>query len=188
MKAVRVLWLLALGLALSLGAAQAKVSPPPQADAVTIKPYVQRSLLEACQAAVRMGHLNEVPQLDFQAVVQLLYGNCPDVRPIAAYSLGEIGDPQAYGALVGQLKHQDGHLRAAAARALGKIGDPRAVPYLANLVLDQSQPTYVRCDAAAALGMIGGQGAAAPLRQVASGEKGQLQRDAARSLARLSPL
>lgn len=186
MKAVKVLCLLALGLAVSLGLAQAEVPSASPADAVTIKPYVHKPLLGAFQAAVRMGHLDKVPpQLDLQAVVQLLYSQCPDGRPIAAYSLGEIGDPRAYGALVGQLSHEDGHLRAAAARALGKIGDPRAVPYLANLLLDRSQPLCVRWDALAALRMIGGRGAAAALRQTAVAESGHLQREASRSLARL---
>lgn len=77
MKTLRVSLMLALAVLISWGTAQAKGLPQAQADNFRIQPYVMQSLLRACEAAIRMGHLTEVPRLDLDGVIMLLHDNCP---------------------------------------------------------------------------------------------------------------
>jgi HEAT repeat protein len=76
-----------------------------------------------------------------------------DVRWMAAWVLGEIGDAAAVPGLLAALRDADWYVRKAAAKALGEIGDAAAVPGLLAALRDADW--YVREAAAAALGQIG---------------------------------
>jgi HEAT repeat protein len=78
-------------------------------------------------------------------------------RRQAAYRLGELGSNEALSDLVASLKAEDEVLRRIAAKSLGKIGDPKVVSVLNALMQDAQASIAVRCAAACALGMIGGQ-------------------------------
>ena len=75
----------------------------------------------------------------------------PEVRRLAAWTLGEIGDARATKALVGALKDQDGFTRDAATEALRQIGQPAVEALIAAL---SDRDARVRELAARALGSI----------------------------------
>jgi HEAT repeat protein len=73
-----------------------------------------------------------------------------DVRANAAFSLGDLGDSQAFAPLIVALEDRSPDLRGSAAYALGQLRDPQAIlPLIA--VLDDENP-LVRYCAALALG------------------------------------
>jgi HEAT repeat protein len=76
----------------------------------------------------------------------------PDVRLIAASSLGETGNPRARAALEAVLPDADANVAAAAADALGNLGDPRSVEPLASLL---TADPWRATAAVVALGRIG---------------------------------
>lgn len=80
-------------------------------------------------------------------------GNDTDSRHIAAYVLGEIGDPRAVDPLIKTLKDKTEHVRTRAAHSLGQIGDPRAVDPLIVALTDNWRD--MRKAAAEALAKIG---------------------------------
>lgn len=62
-----------------------------------------------------------------------------NIRTVAAYLLGEIGDPRAVSALINALNDEDeDDIRIGTAWALGDIGDSTAVPALINALSDEN--------------------------------------------------
>lgn len=91
-----------------------------------------------------------------EAVVRLmdmLNDEEPDVREVAAQSLGHIGDPVALPLLVTLLHDPASEVRRSVAEALGHIGDRTAVPALAAVLHDED--SWVRWATIEALGNIG---------------------------------
>lgn len=96
--------------------------------------------------------LSEMASLENRAVFERLAGDAdPDVRSVAAFTLGRLGDSGAIPTLVGLLEDEAWAVRANAAQALGTIGDPAATPHLENLPKDPDQHQQVRLAAELAL-------------------------------------
>ena len=87
------------------------------------------------------------------ALIQALGDSNSAVRAVAAWALGDLGDPRAVPALIQALGDSDRDVRRAAAEALGAIGDPQAVPALIKALGDSDRA--VRRAAAEALVKIG---------------------------------
>jgi HEAT repeat protein len=117
--------------------------------------FALNKLQRTCQNAAAAGCQVSVAQLTPQAVMELTTCSCRQVRAVAVYTLGEMGQAEAVELLVGLLQDPDRHIRRIAARALGKIGDRRALEPLAALLADEGQDVGVRCTAAWALGCLG---------------------------------
>ena len=138
-----------------------------------------------------------------------------EVRTLAAWSLGRLGDKRAVGLLAAALKDKDEQVRAAAAGALKGIADPGAVQALAEAMTDQAsdvgdsaaeamtalgpaavQPLIaalkdkdprVRARAAGALGELADQQAVAPLVAALKDDDERVPRLAAEALAKIGP-
>ena len=78
----------------------------------------------------------------------------PGLQKVTFRALGEIGSPDATGALANKLEMDNDNVRPYAARALGLIGDTRAIDPLAE-TLDSDGVDTVRAAAAWALRQIG---------------------------------
>ncbi|MCX7017101.1 MAG: RecQ family ATP-dependent DNA helicase [Candidatus Sumerlaeota bacterium] len=97
------------------------------------------------------------------------------------WATGDLELPAAEGWLAGRLESPDAELRRPACEALRKIGGPRAERLLLELLLKERDDT-VQASAVAALGWVGGAGAAFALeRFAASGASSERLRGAARS-------
>ena len=78
----------------------------------------------------------------------------PEVRRLAVYALGEVGDASAVPALLEALKDSNEEVRRGAADALGEIGDASAAPALLEALKDSYDEEMLK-HAAGALGKIG---------------------------------
>lgn len=85
----------------------------------------------------------------------------PNVRQVAARSLGQIGDHAALPALMDAIGSGHPSIVRAAAKALGRCGDPRAVPLLLPLTHSSDPPM-----AQVALDALVGAGGAAPSPEI----------------------
>jgi HEAT repeat protein len=139
------------------------------------------------------------------ALIQALKDESWVVRQVAAWVLGEIGDPQAVPALLQAhkddwyvrkaveealekiglpavpalmeaLKDENGDVRYAAALALGKIGDPQAVPALIEALKDKEGDARVIAIVAKALAKIGDPQAIPALLEALNDEKRRARR------------
>jgi cyclophilin family peptidyl-prolyl cis-trans isomerase/HEAT repeat protein len=63
-----------------------------------------------------------------------------EVRQMAAFALGLVGDKRAADRLLASLKDTEPIVRARAAEALGRLGDPSVAPNLAAFVVEQAPP------------------------------------------------
>ena len=88
-------------------------------------------------------------------------GSQVQVRNVAAYALGEIGDIRAVGPLIEALEEKDLDLYSTVTIALAEIGDERAVEPLIEALKDANW--YVRKCSVRALGIIGDERAVEPL-------------------------
>ena len=96
--------------------------------------------------------LSEMARVENRAVFERLTGDAdPDVRSVAAFTLGKLGDSRAIPTLVGLLEDGAWAVRANAAQALGMIGDPAVRSHLENLPKDPDQHQQVRLAAELAL-------------------------------------
>jgi HEAT repeat protein len=110
--------------------------------------------LAAC--VVSTDHRAPTPEQVLPRLVALLKDPNPDLRRIAAQSLGKIARKEAIPALVGALRDPDAGVRRHAAWALGMIGEEALGPDrspLAGLLFDTD--AGVREAAATALGLTG---------------------------------
>src|SRR5207245_399744 len=69
-------------------------------------------------------------------LIDLMNDPEPEVRQMAAFALGLIGDKGAVERLVASLGDSEAVVRARCAEALGRIGEPRAAADLARFVLN----------------------------------------------------
>jgi hypothetical protein len=118
------------------------------------------------------------------ALVQALNHEDYDVRTIAAYALGNIGNEAAVSALVQALNHEDYDVRTIAAYALENIGNEAAVPALVQALNDEDYD--VRSSAAYALGNIGNEAAVSALVQALNDEDYYVRRNAAEALGKIA--
>ncbi|BEQ13569.1 HEAT repeat domain-containing protein [Desulfoferula mesophila] len=142
-------------------------------------------LQRTCQAASQSGCLAEVVVLTPQGVMELAGSSCRQVRAVAVYALGEMGESRAVELLVILLQDPDRHIRRIAVRALGKIGDPRALEPLAAVLVNDNEDLSVRCAAAWALGGLGDPRAHEALRSAANSPHGRLNRASREAADRL---
>jgi HEAT repeat protein len=103
-----------------------------------------------------------------------------DVRVIAAWALGEIGDAGSTEALLSSLKSRHSPLQTQAAQSLGKIRDRRAVAPLSACL--ESSDERLRKVASEALARIGGGDAQMALRQAIDGKNFRERRRLKRAL------
>lgn len=136
--------------------------------------FVLAKLQKACQEAAQSGCRVEVVELTPEGIMALAACQCPQVRGVAIYSLGEIGETRAVELLIGMLQDPDRHIRRIAVRALGKIGDKRAVEPLVVVLDQQGENVTVRCTAAWALGQMGDPQACVALERMAQAGGGPL--------------
>jgi HEAT repeat protein len=96
-------------------------------------------------------------QIDDFEIVQILAQELKNenwqIRLLAVWALGNIGNPKAIPALIQALQDENKQVRLIAAEALGKIGDSRAVSALIPALQDEDRD--VRQAAVNALGKIG---------------------------------
>jgi HEAT repeat protein len=93
-------------------------------------------------------------------------------------------DPRAVEPLIGLLSEStDAAILKQAARGLGLLGDPKAVPPLVQLLGDPEVAFVVRCEAAFALGTLGGKDAEAALRAAVDDPRPSVSRAARQALA-----
>jgi len=110
-----------------------------------------------------------------------LHHPVPSVPPIAAETLGNIGDKRAVEPLMEVLRSsEEPGLLEATAEALGKLGDERAIPALQGIL--KRGTLAVRMNAVAALGRIGSDEAARALEDVAANDPSTGVRKEARSV------
>jgi HEAT repeat protein len=88
-----------------------------------------------------------------EPLIKALEDENEDVRRIAAFALGRIGDIRAVEPLIKVLEDEDRDVRWDAAIALGRIGDIRAVEPLIKVLEDENEG--VRLFAEEAIGNIG---------------------------------
>lgn len=117
--------------------------------------HVWLKLERTCREAVRNGCPLEQPTPTTYRVMELPASSCEQVRGVAIYTLGEMGDNRAVGLLISLLQDPDRHIRRIAVRALGKIGDPRAADALVVLLSRPEENLSVRRTALWALNRIG---------------------------------
>lgn len=91
-------------------------------------------------AAHLLGDLKDPRGVDL--LIPLL--NDQDVGDIASWSLAEIGDRRAIGALVAQLDRDDPSLRVLAIAALERLNAREALPKLQELLQDNRRPNFGR--------------------------------------------
>ncbi|MEG4493943.1 HEAT repeat domain-containing protein, partial [Microcoleus sp. D3_18_C4] len=113
-------------------------------------------------------------------LLKLVEHSDSDVRRMAAYALGNIGDAQAIPGLLKLVEDSDSHVRRSAADALGAIGDEQAIPGLLKLVEDSD--SHVRRSAADALGAIGDEQAIPGLLKLVEHSDSDVRRRAADAL------
>lgn len=139
----------------------------PLIEALKGEQYFRRltSALGIGQALVEIGTEHVVEEL----IDLLKYentranGSQVQVRNVAAYALGEIGDIRAVGPLIEALEEKDLDLYSTVTIALAEIGDERAVEPLIEALKDDDW--YVRVSSARALGIIGDERAVEPLNE-----------------------
>ncbi|MBU4563131.1 MAG: HEAT repeat domain-containing protein [Desulfarculus sp.] len=136
--------------------------------------FVLAKLQRTCQEAAHSGCQVKVVELTPEGIMALAGSQCYQVRGVAIYSLGEIGETRAVDLLIGMLQDPDRHIRRIAVRALGKIGDNRAVEPLVAVLNQQGENVTVRCTAAWALGQMGDPQACAALERMARAADGPL--------------
>ena len=103
------------------------------------------------------------------------------VRNHAAWSLGQIGDPQAVQPLIKALGDENEFVRRRAAWSLGQIGDSQAVQPLIKKALEDEDP-LVREHAVRSLGQIGDPQAVPPLTEALEDRYSQVRRLAATAI------
>lgn len=120
-------------------------------------------------------------------VIGLLYHENDQVRRLAAYTLGELGDRLAVRHLIDMLNSDDPVECRIASRALGKIGDKRAVGPLMAVFTRPDAPLHVKAAVASSLGMMNDRRALQVLVRAAEKSDGWLRHEAGLALARISP-
>jgi HEAT repeat protein len=166
-----------LGLTVLLGGVAAAQNRAPE--------IALAKLQRTCQAASQSGCLAKVVVLNPQGVMELTSSSCQQVRTMAVYALGEMGEARAVELLVILLQDPDRHIRRIAVRALGKIGDPRVLEPLAAVLVNDSEDLSVRCAAAWALGGLGDPRAHKVLRGTSNSPNGRLNRASREAADRL---
>lgn len=111
--------------------------------------------------ATALGEIGE-PAVD--PLVELLSDPDPELRQIAAGTLGRLGSPRAAEPLIASLSDPDESVRCRAAKALGRLRAQRAEGPLIAMLAENGGP--VRLEAARALGSIGSAAAVEPLLAV----------------------
>lgn len=168
---------------------------PAVADSATIRPPEQSFYPVTVKYCVERiwdmaGIKNEAStqnRKDYSTLLKLLNDDSPELRRLAAYVLGEIGNKDAVEPLVSRLKDPDAHVRRIAAWALGKIEDSRAVMPLIEVLCCPKETRHVQCAAAYSLGRMGDRRAVRLLDYLKEKETGRLKRQASTSLARIAP-
>jgi len=111
-----------------------------------------------------------------------LHHPVPSIPPMAAETLGQIGDKRAVEPLMEMLStSEEPGLLEAAAEALGRLKDDRAVPALHALLQRGTLPA--RMNAVVALGRIGGDEASRVLEEVAASDPSERVREEAKSIS-----
>jgi hypothetical protein len=115
-----------------------------------------------------------------------LHHPVPSIPPMAAETLGKIGDKRAVEPLMDVLgSSEEPGLLEAAAEALGRLGDKRAIRSLRDVL--KRGTLAVRMKAVDALGKIGGDEAIRVLQNVAASDPNtRIRREAQRTLERMS--
>src|SRR4029450_13816790 len=70
------------------------------------------------------------------SLIELMNDGEVEIRQMAAFALGLVGDAQGIERLVASLKDTEAIVRARSAEALGRIGDARAAAPVAAMVLE----------------------------------------------------
>ena len=109
--------------------------------------------------------------IPFDALVEALGFERPEVRSSAARSLGFRGQPSAVAPLLAALAapEENPHVRGALYSALGRLGDNRALPALFSCLTEETRPE-LRADCATALGRLGDGAALGRLLDALKGE------------------
>jgi len=149
-----------------------------------LEPLLQRQDRHvSSRAALALGSLGTSRAVDL--LISALEKGKPDLKCSAAQALGETGDVRALPALRQAARSEQARLRMLALRSLGRLGDENDVPLLEaaskkpDLVPDprtgkrRASPYKASRAALEALGLIGGDGAAAALGRAVAGGNGQ---------------
>lgn len=123
--------------------------------------YNSRKTLIARRNEVRDARLRR----DLDQLVDALRETDGDIRRLAAWSLGILGDPKAVKPLVRCLDAHDDALKVNALHALGKIGDLTVIPRLREIAVG-SDEFRVRAAAMAALARLGDASGVASLASI----------------------
>lgn len=108
--------------------------------------------------ATAQAHANgwEYAAIPFEALIEALEFEAPEMRRRAAISLGFRGQPEAVAPILERLAkpEENPHVRSAIYTALGRLGDRRALAAL-MACMDKEMRDELRSDCVASLGMIG---------------------------------
>lgn len=137
-------------------------------------------------AAVSLGRVGDTRAVD--PLITALNDEDSSVRLNAAVSLGEIGDPRAIGPLIETLNDETPEVWRNVTEALGKFGEPAVDPLIAVLSDRNQQSSYVRPQAALALGYTGNARAVDPLIKALQDEEWLVRSQAARALGYIGDL
>lgn len=127
------------------------------------------------QAAISLATLRSLAAVD--SLLELLPpGRDAEMRSLAVYALGEIGDERATEPLLGILvdEGESAKLRAEAADALATLGAREAVPELLRCL--ESEAAELRFWAVHALGKLGTAAVLPPLRRIAEHDRDAIER------------
>lgn len=114
-------------------------APGQRAALASLPPITLLGLLDDAEARVRRRAALAIGRVGLSdgiapLSVRLAQDPEPDVRLMAAFALGLIGDPAASGALVAALTDPDPRVQGRAAEALGLLGDRGSAPAIGEMV------------------------------------------------------